>query len=130
MLPVLARDEEKQATTQESMFNFVRLSDGGEDAPSGEFRSEVEVICAPGRSPAPAGPFPFETMTSHDAVRRAMAAVVPGIRARRLDRRDQDGVPDPRADLPRADVRDALRPGPRPGDGAPVVPARPGRSSG
>ena len=28
-LPVLARDEETQATTQESMFNFVRLSEGG-----------------------------------------------------------------------------------------------------
>ena len=28
VLPVLARDEELQATTQESMFNFVRLSDG------------------------------------------------------------------------------------------------------
>ncbi|MFP6611346.1 MAG: molybdopterin-dependent oxidoreductase, partial [Pirellulales bacterium] len=29
ILPVLARDEEPQSTTQESMFNFVRLSDGG-----------------------------------------------------------------------------------------------------
>src|SRR5262249_36218695 len=29
VLPVLARDEEPEATTQESMFNFVRLSDGG-----------------------------------------------------------------------------------------------------
>ncbi|MCA9206960.1 MAG: molybdopterin-dependent oxidoreductase, partial [Planctomycetales bacterium] len=29
ILPVLARDEESQPTTQESMFNYVRLSDGG-----------------------------------------------------------------------------------------------------
>ena len=29
ILPVLARDEEPEPTTQESMFNFVRLSDGG-----------------------------------------------------------------------------------------------------
>ena len=29
ILPVLARDEEPQRTTQESMFNFVRISDGG-----------------------------------------------------------------------------------------------------
>ncbi|MEE2894781.1 MAG: molybdopterin-dependent oxidoreductase, partial [Planctomycetota bacterium] len=29
VLPVLARDEESQPTTQESMFNFVRVSDGG-----------------------------------------------------------------------------------------------------
>jgi predicted molibdopterin-dependent oxidoreductase YjgC len=29
ILPVLARDEEPQPTTQESMFNYVRMSDGG-----------------------------------------------------------------------------------------------------
>ena len=29
VLPVLARDEEPEPTTQESMFNYVRLSDGG-----------------------------------------------------------------------------------------------------
>src|SRR5262249_59760150 len=29
VLPVRARDEEPQPTTQESMFNFVRLSEGG-----------------------------------------------------------------------------------------------------
>ena len=29
ILPVLARDEEAQPTTQESMFNYVRLSSGG-----------------------------------------------------------------------------------------------------
>ncbi len=43
ILPVLARDEEPQATTQESMFNFVRLSDGGPARHEGP-KSEVEVI--------------------------------------------------------------------------------------
>ena len=43
ILPVLARDEEPQPTTQESMFNFVRLSDGGKPRHTGP-RSEVEVI--------------------------------------------------------------------------------------
>lgn len=43
ILPVLARDEEPQPTTQESMFNFVRLSDGGPRRLPGP-RSEVEVI--------------------------------------------------------------------------------------
>jgi anaerobic selenocysteine-containing dehydrogenase len=43
ILPVLARDEEPQPTTQESMFNFVRLSDGGPRRHEGP-RSEVEVI--------------------------------------------------------------------------------------
>ncbi len=78
VLPVLARDEETQATTQESMFNFVRLSDGGQAAPGGEIRSEVEVVCALAARLLPPGPFPFESMTNHEAVRRAMAAVVPG----------------------------------------------------
>ena len=43
ILPVLARDEEPQPTTQESMFNFVRLSDGGPRRHEGP-RSEVEII--------------------------------------------------------------------------------------
>jgi len=81
VLPVLARDEETQSTTQESMFNFVRLSDGGEAAPGHELRSEVEVVCALAARLLPPGPFPFATMTSHDAVRRAIAAVVPGYEA-------------------------------------------------
>lgn len=43
ILPVLARDEEKQSTTQESMFNYVRLSDGGINRHI-NLRSEVEII--------------------------------------------------------------------------------------
>lgn len=43
ILPVLARDEEPYKTTQESMFNFVRLSDGGPSRLEGP-RGEVEVI--------------------------------------------------------------------------------------
>lgn len=78
VLPVLARDEEHQSTTQESMFNFVRLSSGGEAPPHGDVRSEVDVVCALASRVLPPGPFRFETMTDHDAVRRAIAAVVPG----------------------------------------------------
>lgn len=78
VLPVLARDEEIQTTTQESMFNYVRLSDGGEPAPAGEIRSEVEAICGLAARLLPPGPFPFERMTSHEAVRAAIAKVVPG----------------------------------------------------
>src|SRR5205823_4389933 len=43
ILPVPARDEEPQATTQESMFNYIRLSDGGPQRHEGP-RSEVEII--------------------------------------------------------------------------------------
>ncbi len=43
LLPVLARDEEPQKTTQESMFNYVRLSEGGPPRHNGP-RSEIAVI--------------------------------------------------------------------------------------
>jgi anaerobic selenocysteine-containing dehydrogenase len=74
----LARDEERQATTQESMFNFVRLSDGGASAPGGELKSEVEIVCAMASRLLAPGPFPFERMTSHETIRNAIASVVPG----------------------------------------------------
>lgn len=45
ILPVSARDEEPQPTTQESMFNYVRLSDGGPARHSGT-RSEIDVIAS------------------------------------------------------------------------------------
>src|SRR5207247_795011 len=51
VLPVLARDEESQCTTQESMFNYVRLSEGGEPAVEGGLRSEAEVLAARGGVP-------------------------------------------------------------------------------
>ncbi len=43
ILPVLARDEEPEPTTQESMFSFVRLSEGGPRRHEGP-RSEIEII--------------------------------------------------------------------------------------
>ena len=43
ILPVAARDEEFQSTTQESMFNYVRLSDGGIHRLD-NVRSEVDVL--------------------------------------------------------------------------------------
>lgn len=78
VLPVLARDEEDQSTTQESMFNYVRLSDGGQPRPGDDLKSEVELVCALASRLLPPGPFPFESMTSHKAIREAIAHVVPG----------------------------------------------------
>jgi len=43
ILPVLARDEEPEPSTQESMFSYVRLSDGGMPRHVGP-RAEVEII--------------------------------------------------------------------------------------
>ena len=81
LFPVLARDEERQATTQESMFNYVRLSEGGQSGPDGELKSEVELVCALAARLLPQGPFPFDEMTSHAAIRKVIAAVVPGYAA-------------------------------------------------
>lgn len=81
LLPVLARDEERQKTTQESMFNFVRLSDGGAPPPEGDLKSEVEVVCALAARVLPPGPFPFERMRDHAAIREAIARIVPGYEA-------------------------------------------------
>jgi molybdopterin-dependent oxidoreductase alpha subunit len=81
VLPVLARDEEREPTTQESMFNFVRLSDGGAAGPAADVKSEVEVVLALAARLLPPGPFPFAAMTSHRAVREAIARVVPGYEA-------------------------------------------------
>lgn len=81
LLPVLARDEERQATSQESMFNFVRLSDGGAPPPEGDLKSEIEVVCALSARVLPRGPFPFERMNDHRSVREAIAKVVPGFEA-------------------------------------------------
>jgi len=78
ILPCLARDEERQATTQESMFNFVRLSDGGEPFGSEEMRSEVDIVASLAERILPAGRVDWNAFRSHDALRKAIAAVVPG----------------------------------------------------
>jgi len=79
ILPVLARDEEFQSTTQESMFNFVRLSDGGVPAVAGEMRSEVEVIAGLAEQILPSGRFDWKSLRSHRHLRQEMARVVPGL---------------------------------------------------
>ncbi|HET7706823.1 MAG TPA: FdhF/YdeP family oxidoreductase [Thermoanaerobaculia bacterium] len=81
IVPVLARDEEAQATTQESMFNFVRLSDGGLPSMPGEFRSEVEVLASLAERILPPGRFDWRRLRSHAALREEIARVVPGFEA-------------------------------------------------
>ena len=78
IVPVLARDEEAQATTQESMFNFVRLSDGGVPSMPGEFRSEVEVLASLAERILPPGRFDWRRLRSHASLRKEIARVVPG----------------------------------------------------
>jgi molybdopterin-dependent oxidoreductase alpha subunit len=79
ILPALARDEEAQATTQESMFNFVRLSDGGTPNVRGEMRSEVEIVASIAERILPGGRFDWAALRSHEELRRAMSRIVPGL---------------------------------------------------
>ena len=78
ILQVLARDEEPQPTTQESMFNFVRLSEGGKRRHEGP-RAEVSVISdLANRVLGESGPIDWASMESTGRIREAIAKVVPG----------------------------------------------------
>jgi len=76
--PVLARDEEPQPTTQESMFNFVRLSDGGPSRLEGP-KSEVEVIATMAEQVlGNDGPVDWRSMQETSKIQAAIGKVVPG----------------------------------------------------
>jgi len=78
VLPVLARDEEPQITTQESMFNFVRVSDGGPSRFAGP-KSEVEVLATLGsRVLGDNGPVDWRSLRMHTTIREMVARIVPG----------------------------------------------------
>ncbi|MFT6102872.1 MAG: molybdopterin-dependent oxidoreductase alpha subunit [Candidatus Endobugula sp.] len=82
ILPVQARDEEKQSTTQESMFNYVRLSDGGIDRLD-NVRSEVSILASIGKKllalTQPNSPVDFSQFERHDTIREAIAKTIPGM---------------------------------------------------
>src|SRR5690606_16146355 len=78
ILPVLARDEEPQATTQESMFNYVRLSDGGPARHEGP-RSEVDIVASLAEGVlGNSTPIDWQLMRDTGHIRQAIAKVVPG----------------------------------------------------
>jgi molybdopterin-dependent oxidoreductase alpha subunit len=79
VLPVLPRDEEPQPTSQESMFSYVRLSDGGRARHSGP-RSEVSVLADLARRVlGDDGPVNWEELQSHQRIRALIADLVPGL---------------------------------------------------
>ena len=78
ILPVTARDEEWSPTTQESMFNFVRLSDGGIRRLD-NVRPETVILCDLATRLLPHTPIPFARFKEHREVRKAIASVVPGM---------------------------------------------------
>jgi molybdopterin-dependent oxidoreductase alpha subunit len=78
ILPVLARDEEPQSTTQESMFNFVRLSDGGPARHVGP-RSEIAIVAELAlRVLGQSTPIDWNHMADTKQIRAAIAEIVPG----------------------------------------------------
>lgn len=78
ILPVAARDEDSQSTTQESMFSFVRLSDGGR-ARHPDLKTEVEVLASIGEHIAADRPsaLDWKRLRNHDAIRGLIAELVP-----------------------------------------------------
>lgn len=78
ILPVSARDEEWQPTTQESMFNYVRLSDGGITRLA-NVRPEVQILCDFAQKLLPTSPIDFAKFKQHDNIRAAIAATIPGM---------------------------------------------------
>jgi molybdopterin-dependent oxidoreductase alpha subunit len=78
VLPVLPRDEEPQPTTQESMFSYVRMSDGGPARHPGP-RSEVSVLVDIGRRVlGDDGPVRWSDLQSHERIRGLIAELIPG----------------------------------------------------
>ena len=78
ILPVLARDEEPEPTTQESMFNYVRISDGGPQRHEGP-RSEIQVISAIARGVlGDSTPVDFADMEHTSKIRDAISKIIPG----------------------------------------------------
>jgi molybdopterin-dependent oxidoreductase alpha subunit len=78
ILPVRARDEEAQSTTQESMFNFVRLSDGGPARWEGP-RGEVEIIAELAERVLGNSVLDWAKLQSHDEIRKLIARLVPNL---------------------------------------------------
>lgn len=80
ILPVTARDEESQPTTQESMFNYVRLSDGGIRRLRNA-RPEVEILSQLGAALLPNSPIDFAQFGDHRQIQQWIAETIPGLSA-------------------------------------------------
>lgn len=74
ILPVQVRDEEAQATTQESMFSYVRVSDGGPERHKGP-RSEVDIIAD--LATLTEDHLDWNSLRSHDKIRQFIADTIP-----------------------------------------------------
>jgi len=85
ILPVCARDEEDQVTTQESMFNYLRYSEGGPTRVAAA-RSEVAIVAELGQQlfqsaeAAKVGPVNWNDLRRHKNIRLLIARLVPDLK--------------------------------------------------
>lgn len=92
ILPVRARDEENQPTTQESMFNYVRISEGGPSRHA-DLRSEVEIIAALASRVIPpmSTAIDWGALSRHDKIRELISRIIPAYRdVQKVDREKQE----------------------------------------
>ena len=83
ILPVTPRDEEWQPTTQESMFNYVRLSDGGITRHA-DVRPESAILCELAErvlDETTLSKLDFASFRAHKTIRETIAATIPGLEA-------------------------------------------------
>jgi len=88
ILPVSARDEEPEPTTQESMFSFIRLSNGGLQRYSGP-RSEVKIIAEIAQRVLEDSPLPWKSLSETGNIREIIGTIIPGFE--QLKNIDQTG---------------------------------------
>ena len=79
ILPVLARDEEREQTTQESMFSYVRVSSGGGTSPNVEMHSESQLLSHLGEALLGNTPVPWNRLTDHDNIRKFISETIPDL---------------------------------------------------
>ena len=72
-----ARDEEPQKTTQESMFNYIRLSDGGKERHFGP-RSEGHIISDIAARVLKESPIKWKEFQPNTNIRDLIGKIVPG----------------------------------------------------
>jgi molybdopterin-dependent oxidoreductase alpha subunit len=77
ILPCSARDEEVQKTTQESLFNFVRISNGGITRLNNT-RSEIDIISSIADKVLGQSPVDFKKLKNTSAIWEAIGKTVPG----------------------------------------------------
>lgn len=78
ILPVTARDEEWEPTTQESMFNYVRLSDGGIKRFK-NVRPESHILADLADRILGKTPLDFTVFSKHATIRDAISEIIPGM---------------------------------------------------